>query len=476
MTYVIAQPCVDLKDKACIEECPVDCIYEGERSLYIHPDECVDCGACEPVCPVEAIYYEDDVPGAVGPSTTRPTSSSSTTSAAPAGAASLWSTSPRTTRSSPTCPRRSTTSKVLRLPDFPWDSLAPTKERASAFSDRRGRRRGPGRPVGRHSGRPHPRRRARGAVRRVRRPWLPPDLGHRGPARGGGRLVRRPARGARRRPRRGAPDHRIQGLVAWLPLLLGLGPAAYVVAFPRVAYPTYDVGARLAGSTPVAVDALTALGPPTAATTPKLLWLNTPGNPTGKVLGIEHLAKVVSWARQHGVVVASDECYAEALYLAAPRGRVPRAAHHPVDPRPTGHRRLARGPAVRLLAVEAVQPGGLPRGVRRGRPGPGRPPPRGAQARRDDGAVARAARRARSPVRCRPRGRAEGAVLQAPYALLPAFEQFGLRVDDSEAGLYLWATAGEPGRVTIERLADRGILAAPETSTAEPGTSTCASR
>ncbi|SMY05441.1 NAD-dependent dihydropyrimidine dehydrogenase, PreA subunit, partial [Brevibacterium aurantiacum] len=61
-TYIIAQPCVDLKDKACIDECPVDCIYEGERSLYIHPDECVDCGACEPVCPVEAIFYEDDVP------------------------------------------------------------------------------------------------------------------------------------------------------------------------------------------------------------------------------------------------------------------------------------------------------------------------------------------------------------------------------------------------------------------------------
>ena len=54
-------PCVDLKDRACVDECPVDCIYEGERMLYIHPDECVDCGACEPVCPVEAIYYEDDV-------------------------------------------------------------------------------------------------------------------------------------------------------------------------------------------------------------------------------------------------------------------------------------------------------------------------------------------------------------------------------------------------------------------------------
>src|SRR6476469_8466184 len=54
VTYVIAEPCVDVKDKACI--------YEGARMLYIHPDECVDCGACEPVCPVEAIYYEDDVP------------------------------------------------------------------------------------------------------------------------------------------------------------------------------------------------------------------------------------------------------------------------------------------------------------------------------------------------------------------------------------------------------------------------------
>ncbi len=62
MTYVIAQPCIDVVDRACVEECPVDCIYEGDRALYIHPDECVDCGACEPVCPVEAIYYEDDVP------------------------------------------------------------------------------------------------------------------------------------------------------------------------------------------------------------------------------------------------------------------------------------------------------------------------------------------------------------------------------------------------------------------------------
>jgi NAD-dependent dihydropyrimidine dehydrogenase PreA subunit len=62
VTYVITEACIDLFDRTCVEECPVDCIYEGGRKLYIQPDECVDCGACEPVCPVEAIFYEDDLP------------------------------------------------------------------------------------------------------------------------------------------------------------------------------------------------------------------------------------------------------------------------------------------------------------------------------------------------------------------------------------------------------------------------------
>ena len=65
MTYVIAQPCVDLKDKACIEECPVDCIYEGDRKLYINPAECIDCGACEPACPEGAIYVDWRAPAEV---------------------------------------------------------------------------------------------------------------------------------------------------------------------------------------------------------------------------------------------------------------------------------------------------------------------------------------------------------------------------------------------------------------------------
>ena len=62
MAYVIAEPCIDVKDRACVDECPVDCIYEGGRMLYIQPDECVDCDACVPVCPVTAIFSGDDIP------------------------------------------------------------------------------------------------------------------------------------------------------------------------------------------------------------------------------------------------------------------------------------------------------------------------------------------------------------------------------------------------------------------------------
>ncbi len=65
MTYVITEPCIDVLDRSCVEVCPVDCIHDEEgtdRKLYIDPDECIDCGACEPVCPVTAIFAEDDVP------------------------------------------------------------------------------------------------------------------------------------------------------------------------------------------------------------------------------------------------------------------------------------------------------------------------------------------------------------------------------------------------------------------------------
>ena len=66
MTYIIAEPCIDVFDKACVDVCPVDCIHptdgEGVKQLYIDPEECIDCGACEPECPVEAIFAEEDLP------------------------------------------------------------------------------------------------------------------------------------------------------------------------------------------------------------------------------------------------------------------------------------------------------------------------------------------------------------------------------------------------------------------------------
>ena len=64
MTYVIGSACADVMDRSCVRECPVDCIYEGKRSLYINPDECVDCGACKSICRVDAIYHETDLPQA----------------------------------------------------------------------------------------------------------------------------------------------------------------------------------------------------------------------------------------------------------------------------------------------------------------------------------------------------------------------------------------------------------------------------
>jgi NAD-dependent dihydropyrimidine dehydrogenase PreA subunit len=62
VTYVITEACIDCVHRLCVKECPVDCIYEGARALYIQPEECINCGACVPVCPVEAIYFEEDLP------------------------------------------------------------------------------------------------------------------------------------------------------------------------------------------------------------------------------------------------------------------------------------------------------------------------------------------------------------------------------------------------------------------------------
>ena len=93
-------------------------------------------------------------------------------------------------------------------------------------------------------------------------------------------------------------------LIAWLPTLLALS-ADDLVVVPELAYPTYDVGARLAGTRVRYADSLTQLGPQA----PALVYVNSPSNPTGQVLGVDHLRKVVGWARERGALVASDECY-----------------------------------------------------------------------------------------------------------------------------------------------------------------------
>jgi succinyldiaminopimelate transaminase len=98
-------------------------------------------------------------------------------------------------------------------------------------------------------------------------------------------------------------------LIASLPLHLGVGPGDLVV-FPELAYPTYEVGAKLVGADVLAADSLTATGP----RTPRILWLNSPSNPTGRVLPPDHLRKVVDWCRERGVLLVSDECYIECTW------------------------------------------------------------------------------------------------------------------------------------------------------------------
>jgi len=235
-------------------------------------------------------------------------------------------------------------------------------------------------------------------------------------------------------------------LVAWLPTLLGLG-ADDVVAFPHLAYPTYEVGARLAG----AATATVRDDEPLPAGT-RLVWLNSPSNPTGRVLDAAALAARVDEARALGAVVASDECY---LALPGP-GVVTTSVLDPV---------VHGGDVTGLLAVHSLSKTSNLAGYRAGlvlgdpalvagllqvRKHAGMIVPRPVQeamtvALRDDEHVAAT----------RERYDARRAVLR------PALEAAGLRVEHSEAGLYLWATAGEPCRATVDRLAGRGILVAP---------------
>jgi succinyldiaminopimelate transaminase len=236
-------------------------------------------------------------------------------------------------------------------------------------------------------------------------------------------------------------------LIAWLPTLLGLGPGD-VVTYPALAYPTYDVGARLAGATPTAVDGLVSLGPARV----RLSWLNSPSNPTGQVLPAEHLRKVVSWARERGTVVASDECYIELGWDSSPISVL--------------HPDVCAGSHQGLLAVHSLSKrsnlAGYRAGFVTGDPAlvaellevrrhaglmvPGPIQAAMAAALNDDAHAAD--QRARYSAR---RAR-----------LRPAVKAAGWTVDHSAAGLYLWARHPDLDCWgSVQRLAEAGILVAP---------------
>lgn len=239
-------------------------------------------------------------------------------------------------------------------------------------------------------------------------------------------------------------------LVALLPLLLGLGPGD-VVVHPRAAYPSYEVGARLVGATPFSSDV-----PADWPAETRLVWLNSPGNPDGRVLDVAQLRAAVARARELGAVLASDECYAE-LGWAAPWDADPIPSA--LDPRVTdgsldsvlsvyslskqsnlaGYRAafLAGDPQIvaRLLTARKHLGLMLPAPVQAAM----------VVALGDDAHVAEQ----------KERYRARRALLK------PALEEAGFRIDASEAGLYLWATEGRDAWESLGRLADLGILAGP---------------
>ncbi|TQF03576.1 succinyldiaminopimelate transaminase [Kitasatospora acidiphila] len=235
-------------------------------------------------------------------------------------------------------------------------------------------------------------------------------------------------------------------LVAWLPGQLGLGPGDQV-AYPRLAYPTYEVGARLCGAEPVAYENVDELDPARV----RLLWLNSPGNPTGRVLTADQLREAVAWARRHGALLVSDECYLELGWEAEPvsvlRADVCGGSHegllavHSLSKRSNlaGYRAsfVAGDPVVVRELLEIRKHGGMivPAPVQAAT----------IAALGDDSHVTE--QRARYAAR--------------RAALREALLAAGFRIEHSEASLYLWATRDEPCWDTVAHLAERGILVAP---------------
>jgi len=324
------------------------------------------------------------------------------------------------------------------LPDFPWDSLAGAAERARAH---------PGGIVDLSVGTPvDP---VPPVVRAALAGPAADDPGY--PATHGTPELREAIAGSLRRrfgvtvdPQAILPTIGSKELVAWLPTLLGAGPG-HTVLIPELAYPTYEVGVKLAGANPVRSDSTTAIGPGAVS----MIWLNSPSNPTGKVLPVEHMAKVVAFARERGAIVASDECYLS-LSDGAPSILSPQ---------------VCGGSHEGLLAVHSMSKTSNMAGYRAGFV-TGDPKIVAAllEVRKHAGMIV--PRPVQAAMTAAANDDEHVAAQVATYArrretLRAAVEKAGLRVDHSTAGLYLWATADEPCRKTVDRFAELGILVAP---------------
>jgi len=233
-------------------------------------------------------------------------------------------------------------------------------------------------------------------------------------------------------------------LVAWLPTLLGLGPAEHVV-LPRIAYPTYAVGAALAGCRVTATDE------PEQVADASLIWINSPANPTGRVLGPARLAEIVAHARSIGAVLASDECYVELGWETEPCSVL--------DPR------ACAGSHAGLLAVHSLSKRSNLAGYRFGFvAGDAALVARILEVRKHAGMMTPAPIQAAAAVALGDDAHVEEQrerYRSRRQAMRAALEAAGFAIEHSEAGLYLWSTKGEPCWDTVSWFADRGIVVTP---------------